>query len=153
MKGFDSSNSKKHTSQSEPRGEAEQQRSSGLEYPLLTYDGGGNDGGMENQSVVEAAKHTDQTQIASKTEPAIKGIPNANNKIQDFEEVIKEIDKDLSDTQPSSNPTIVGIVHEIKGRASEENKHGNTASMREGFEEHLNAQITQAARCQIRRLK
>ena len=73
----------------------------------------------------------------------IRGISNANNKTTDFEAVIEEIDKDLLDMQPSSNPTVAKIVREIKGRSSKENKHGNPAYMGEDFEEHLNAQITQ----------
>lgn len=70
-------------------------------------------GGFGNQSAVEAAKLTDQPQTASKTEQAIRGIPNANNKIADFEAVIEGIDKDLSDTPTSSNPTIAMIVREL----------------------------------------
>lgn len=70
MKGFDSGKSGQHAPQSEPTGEAELQRSSGLEYPLLTYEGGriGSgmiSGGLGNQSAVEAAKLTDQPQTAS----------------------------------------------------------------------------------------
>lgn len=39
-------------------------------------------------------------------------------------------------------------MHELKERASEENKHGYSAGMGEGFEEHLIAQIPQTAGCQ-----
>lgn len=97
---------------------------------------------MENQSAMKVTKNIDQTQTASQAEFVIRGISNANNKIVDFEAVIEEIDKDLSDMQPSSNPIVVEIVCEIKGRSSEENKHGNSVYMREGFEKQLNAQIT-----------
>lgn len=86
-------------------------------------------GGFGNQSAVEAGKLADQPQTASKTEQAIRGIPDANNKIVDFEAVIEEIDKDLSDTLPSLNATVAEIVRELKGRALEENKHGYSASM------------------------
>nr|POE93788.1 hypothetical protein CFP56_41660 [Quercus suber] len=92
---------------------------------------------------METAKNIDQTHTASQAESMIRGISNANNKTTDFEVVIEEIDKDLSDTQPSSNPTVAEIMHEIKGRSLEENKHGNPTYMGKGFEEHLNAQITQ----------
>ena len=94
---------------------------------------------MENQSTVEAAKNIDQTQTTSQVESVIRGISNANNKTIDFKVVIEEIDKDLSDMQPSSNPTVAEIVREIKGRSMEENKHGNPTYMGESFEEHLNA--------------
>lgn len=103
---------------------------------------------MENQSAMKVTKNIDQTQTASQAEFVIRGISNANNKIVDFEAVIEEIDKDLSDMQPSSNPIVVEIMCEIKGRSSEENKHGNLVYMREGFEKHLNAQITQVLRSQ-----
>lgn len=46
VKGFDSGKSGQHVPQSEPSGEAELQRSSGLEYPLLTYEGGRIGNGM-----------------------------------------------------------------------------------------------------------
>lgn len=42
----------------------------------------------------------------------IWGISNESNKTADFDAIIEEVDKDLLDTQPSSNPTVANIVRE-----------------------------------------
>ena len=62
-----------------------------------------------------AAEDIDQVHCAANSGPEIWGISNVNNKPADFEVIIEEIDKDISNTQLISNPVVMDIVQRIIG--------------------------------------
>lgn len=76
-------------------------------------------GEADNQSKVRPMRGAKQDGLDSNLNFSMNEGNSKNNRLStDFEAIIKELDKDIFEGQPISNPIVVEIIHEINGSNS-----------------------------------